>query len=457
MVRVLVPRSRPTERRYILKVILEEFLGLEHRVEEAEGDATRILMDGDAAERSVVVLDELLSLEKDQWLAPSSLPRLPLRSYVPPPTLGFASDYPVPTMFGGKPTKARGSLTIDFDLFGSAFFLLTRYEEFVLEERDKFGRFQAKDSTLWKAGALNRPVVDDYTEILRRAIEASWPGTAFKRREFRIIPTHDVDAPYEYLFVPAWKALRRAAARRSVSGAGDYLSKWRKVRGGDDRADPNFDALIRIMEMSERAGLQSRFYFLAGRTDARFDGDYQIEHPRMRKLLRMIHERGHTIGLHPSYGTLGKVDLLKDELNRLQRVCDEERIAQDEWSVRSHYLRWESRHSFRDFEAVGFDFDSTLMFAERVGFRCGTCHEFSAFDIASGVALALREQPLIAMELSLLGAMTENLSHTAAAKSLVDLKRRCQVAQGQYIFLWHNSRFNCEADWEVYREQLTAS
>ena len=209
--------------------------------------------------------------------------------------------------------------------------------------------------------------------------------------------------------------------------------------------------------MSERAGLQSRFYFLAGRTDARFDGDYDIEHPRMRKLLRMIHERGHMIGLHPSYGTLGKVDLLKAELNRLQRVCDEERITQDEWSVRSHYLRWESRHSFRDFEAVEFDFDSTLMFAERVGFRCGTCHEFSAFDVTSGAALALREQPLIAMELSLLGAMTENLSHSAAAKSLADLKRRCQAVQGQYIFLWHNSRFNCEADWEVYREQLTAS
>ena len=210
MFRVLVPRSRPAERRYILKVILEEFLGLEHRVEETEGDATRILMDGDAAERSVVVLDEFLSLEKDQWLAPSSLPRLPLRSYIPPPTLGFANDYSVPSMFEGNP-KARGSVTIDFDLFGSVFFLLTRYEEFVLEERDKFGRFQAKDSALWKAGTLNRPVVDEYTEILRRAIEATWPGTVFKRREFRIIPTHDVDAPYEYLFVPRG---RRCDARR---------------------------------------------------------------------------------------------------------------------------------------------------------------------------------------------------------------------------------------------------
>src|SRR3954468_15936644 len=150
MFRVLVPRSRPAERRYILKVILEEFLGLEHRVEEAEGEATRIVMDGDTAERSVVVFDELLSLEKDQWLAPSSLPRLPLKIFVPPPTLGFPNDYSVSLMFEGKPTKARGSLTIDFDLFGSAFFLLTRYEEVAIETRGRFNHFPANESLLTK-------------------------------------------------------------------------------------------------------------------------------------------------------------------------------------------------------------------------------------------------------------------------------------------------------------------
>jgi hypothetical protein len=458
MFRVTIPTSRAVERRYILKTLLQDFLGLEFRVEEApEARAVIIRNEDDSANRTLVVADEFFTLNAAEWLTEKSVPRTPLTNYPPPARLGFASEYSVPVIFGGRNRAEAGDVSIDFDLFGSAFFLLTRYEEVAIPTRDAHGRFQAKDSVMFKAGVLDRPLVDEYTLIVRRAIEALWPGTKFKRHEFKIVPTHDVDVPYEYLFVPTWRAVRRAGARlaleRSLTRAKNTLGDWRKVRNGNDSADPFYSALVRMMEMNEKAGLHGRFYFIAGHTSAQ-DGDYEIEHPRIRKLLRMVHERGHAIGLHPSYGTLGKVDLLKQELERLLRVCREEKISQREISVRSHYLRWDSRHSFRDFDAVGFDFDSTMTFAEHAGFRCGTCREFTAFDVATGTPLRMREQPLVAMECSVLQSYYQGLAFDAASAYFSKLKARCRQMDGQYIFLWHNSRFPTAEDWELYRQQV---
>lgn len=458
MFRVTIPVSRSAERQYILKIILQEFLGLEYRIEEsAEAREVRIQIENEAGNRAVVVADEFLAMEPAQWLTPNSIPATPRKSYTPPAELGFAREYSVPAIFGGRPHAGTGDFAIDFDLFGSAFFLLTRYEEVAVHTRDQHGRFQAKDSVMFKAGVLDRPLVDEYTAILRRAIEALWPGTPFKRHEFKIVPTHDVDVPYDYLFVPAWRAVRRAGARlvreRSLTRARETLADWRSVRNGNDASDPYYSALVRMMEMNEKAELQGRFYFIAGHTSAE-DGDYDIEHPRIRKLLRTVHERGHAIGLHPSYGTLGKVDLLRAEVDRLRRVCGEEGISLPQLSVRSHYLRWDSRHSFRDFDSVGFDYDSTLTFAEHAGFRCGTCREYSVFDIGSGVTLRMREQPLVAMECSILQSYYQGLNFNEASAYFAKLKQRCQEMNGQYIFLWHNSRFPTAEDWELYRQQV---
>src|SRR5688572_18004730 len=114
MFRVTIPSGRSTERRYALKVVLEEFLGLPYRVEEIEGaEGTRIERE-DGAGRGVVIADELLALGGAEWLTANSLPKLPLKNYAPPEQLGFERDYSAPVMFAGKAMTSEGELTIDF-------------------------------------------------------------------------------------------------------------------------------------------------------------------------------------------------------------------------------------------------------------------------------------------------------------------------------------------------------
>ncbi|MBF4237621.1 hypothetical protein EAY82_24230, partial [Vibrio anguillarum] len=77
------------------------------------------------------------------------------------------------------------------------------------------------------------------------------------------------------------------------------------------------------------------FYFICGGNHSH-DADYEPEHPVIRNLMRRIHERGHEIGLHPSYGTFQQPELIKQEAERLKRICAEESIDQHVWGGRMH-------------------------------------------------------------------------------------------------------------------------
>jgi hypothetical protein len=47
---------------------------------------------------------------------------------------------------------------------------------------------------------LQRPIVDEYTELLWSALHALWPGLVRKGREFEMAVSHDVDRPSRYAF-----------------------------------------------------------------------------------------------------------------------------------------------------------------------------------------------------------------------------------------------------------------
>ena len=167
-----------------------------------------------------------------------------------------------------------------------------------------------------------------------------------------------------------------------------------------DRLDPN-NTFDWIMEQSEKNGLQSEFYFMAGET-THYDSGYNLFSPRIQRLLRCIHDRGHIIGLHPSYGTLGRPDLLSAEVENLRQALDRAGAAQPVRNGRQHYLRWQAERSWADWEEAGLEEDSSVGFAKHVGFRAGTSKSFQAWSLLTGKSINLIERPLIAMERSLL-------------------------------------------------------
>ena len=102
------------------------------------------------------------------------------------------------------------------------------------------------------------------------------------------------------------------------------------------------------------------------------------------------------------------------------------------------------------------EWDSTLGYADREGFRCGTCYAFPVFDVGARKPLRLRERPLVAMDATLVGY--RKLDPEAAAASLAGLRAECKKYGGTFMLLWHNS--NLDGTWlpyrDVYRDALRA-
>ena len=48
----------------------------------------------------------------------------------------------------------------NFDLFGASFYLISRYEEYLLHLKDDFGRFDPSSSLAYKNRFLNKPIID---------------------------------------------------------------------------------------------------------------------------------------------------------------------------------------------------------------------------------------------------------------------------------------------------------
>ena len=441
------PANRTAERRYIYGLLLGEFLGLEHELREGSGGAVRISWKDGNDPRSIEMPDILFSTRSNQWLRPASMPVTPTEVW-DPPREHFPRDIipnAVPLLYSsasGRPVFERmgDNVHLRFDLFGASFFLLSRYEEIVNTERDEWDRFRASSSFAYKQGFLRRPVVNEYTEILWQALALLWPGLSRKKRSYRALISHDVDVvsvlgsslPHvaKSLAADLLKRHEPFLALRRAQAFFETLKSGAPVKG-----EP-YDTFSFLMDTSERSGLRSSFNFVAGISDTTRDPTYDVGSRWMRALLSEIHKRGHELGLHPSFCTFRDKRRTREEFERLKSICRAEGIAQAAWGGRQHYLRWQNPTTSRIWEDVGLDYDSSVGFADEVGFRSSCCYEYPIWDLSQEVSLKLRERPLIAMEGTLLLYM--KYSYEAAATAIRDLAKTCRKYEGDFTLLWHN-------------------
>lgn len=349
---------------------------------------------------------------------------------------------------------------VHYDILGLTYWMLARVEEVnpPASVLDIHGRFPATASHAYKHSYLERPVVDEWLHILGQIIQKTWPTLKLKQHQFSMKVSHDVDGPSRYAFRTAAGVVRAMAGdvlkRADLKSA--LLAPWVHLHSKTalHPADPanTFDW---IMDVSERHGMKSAFYFICGRTSP-YDADYEPEHPAIRTLMRRIHDRGHEIGLHPSYGSYQTPAIIQAEAARLRYIAAEEGITQTIWGGRMHYLRWEQPTTLRAWANAGMTYDSTLSYADRPGFRCGTCFEYPAFDPVADQLLSVRIRPLIVMECSVISVKYLGLGTTEKAlKKIRNLKKACLAFNGCFTLLWHNTEFTSIANRRLYESSLT--
>ncbi len=454
---VTVPPSFTPERAWTVRVLLGTVLGLRFRIGFGDGPGVRLTCDGEPG--TLELADGLFSGPERNLLDAGSLPTLPVGQWRVTADLPGAAlcEDDLPVLFGTAKedgswlSESSGSvLHLSADLIGGAFFLLSRLEEAISSHVDVHCRFPGTSSVAYRAGFLDRPIVNEYAEVLFQLMRRLWPRIERARQSYKLVLSHDVDLPFCRDGVPRrvlGDLLRRRDSGLAVRRA---LSTMRPERT-DERSDVCF-TFDMIMDEAEKAGVSTVFNFLAGGQGDPRNGRYSLSEPRVGWLMRRISARGHEIGLHPSYHTYEDADRTAWEFGSLRAAAARLGIVQERWGGRQHYLRWRNPITWQNWADAGLDYDSTLGFADTPGFRCGICVPFPVFNILARAELPLVERPLVVMDGTLLDY--QKLRPEGALEAIEHLAQRCRRVSGHFTLLWHNDRLATGAGKRLFGSSL---
>ncbi|WP_104490012.1 polysaccharide deacetylase family protein [Acinetobacter indicus] len=345
---------------------------------------------------------------------------------------------------------------INYDILGLTFWMLNRLEEIHRTDLDNHERFPAINSHAYKYDYLERPIVDEWLDILQQVIQRVWPNLKLKKHQFSIKVSHDVDVPSRFAFSTPFSVIKSMASlvlknnniKLALMAPIIYLGSKNKIHP----LDP-YNTFDWLMNISEKNNLKSAFYFICGRTDKSKDALYEPEHPIIKKMMLEIYKRGHEVGLHPSYNSYNNPEQINFEAQRLKKVCKELGIEQSQWGGRMHFLRWSHPTTLQAWNDAEMSYDSTLSYADRPGFRCGTCHEYTGFNPVTDTILNIKIRPLIIMDCSVIAKHYMGLGYTKKAlNEIIKYKRICEKVEGNFTFLWHNSFFNGKKSFKLYED-----
>jgi hypothetical protein len=177
-------------------------------------------------------------------------------------------------------------------------------------------------------------------------------------------------------------------------------------------------------------GLRSALYWKSADPSV-YDTGYDLRNPKVARVMDWARDQGMEMGVHPGYESFQSRSALKEEVRRCRAALGNEKLG-----GRQDFLRW-CPETWADWESCGLAYDSTVGFADLVGFRCGTCIPFLPWLWELDRPADLMEIPLLVMDSTLVLYM--KLNPEQSLKIARELLKRCSIVGGVFTLLWHNS------------------
>lgn len=360
--------------------------------------------------------------DDDFYATPQSLPQLPLQVLQ-------NGAYELSVLYGSPEIEKIGdTIVLHSDLVASTWFLLSRYEELIVKERDTHGRMSAYSSVIGKSGLLDMPIADMYSDFLLSLLGAK----SDSRKINKIYLTHDVDRPLYYRYLRGCLGgLRR----------GRFKDVFRSLCGIENDPAWTFPMLLKWENEVQKSLGQDRveqIYFLKANNEGdNYDKPiYDLNTKDLQLLLRLLKESNVSFGLHSSYLSAQHKTLISREKQYLETVLGFEII-----NHRSHYLRSCEPQSFQSLIDCGIRHDFTMAFADCSGFRLGTARQVRWIDPVNKQLTDLWLHPLTLMDVTLSDERYMNMSEEEAFNYADNLIMQTEKYGGELCLLWHNSTF----------------
>jgi hypothetical protein len=364
----------------------------------------------------------------DIYGSEQSLPQLPLKSWEETPFLfGEASQY-----------EKNKTTVLKADLIASAYFLISRYEEYARKTvRDIHGRFPGKESLPYRAGFIDRPLVDDYGRLLRQMLRNKGFDAPDPPKEIsKIFLTHDVDKISHFRNIRGFAGGVLRGLRHPKEAQVAFASFF-----GTLKNDPwyTFPYIFKINTSLQKALGTERCecvaFMGAGKGLRKEDLPFaNLAHPDFKTVLKACKRHNYTIGLHTSYQAGITPEIIADEKHKLERGA-KRKITYN----RNHFLCSREPEDMLELIKAGITDDFTMSYADMAGFRLGTCRPVKWINPATRKVTNLKLHSLEIMDMSLSDKRYMFMNSHDAEMYCYQLADNVKNCNGELVLLWHNT------------------
>lgn len=328
-----------------------------------------------------------------------------------------------------------------FDIFAAAFYLISRYEEYLQHKKDMYGRFAHENSLAFKEGFLTIPLVNIWINDFKETLKAKFPGSQFLTPGFRFLPTYDIDEAFAY---------RHKSMNRTIGGAirdllkGDFkqVGLRRKVLAGQS-PDP-YDAYKWMDEMHIRYKLKPLYFFLVPEKTGKYDKNILPAVGAMQELIKN-HADKYAIGIHPSWQSGDEPELIQKEIATLESISHKKITM-----ARQHYIRFTLPKTYRYLLDAGIKEDFSMGYGSINGFRASVASSFHWYDLESEQVTDLVINPFCFMEAN--AYYEQRFTPRQALQEIIHYYKEVKKANGIFISIWHNSFLGTALKFERWKE-----
>jgi hypothetical protein len=324
---------------------------------------------------------------------------------------------------------------LPFDVFAAAFYLVSRYEEYLPFIPDSFNRFEAENSLAYQYDFLKIPLVNIWINELEKLLIKNFPNLIIIHKSYTFVSTIDIDNAYKY---------QEKGMMRSIGG---YL----KSLVGFDKADliqrtsvllkkekDPFDSYEYQLEIQKKYQLKVIYFFLLGDYGVN-DKNHPSNNYGFQKLIKHLADYS-VVGIHPSFGSNGNTKQVKIEINRLAKITH-----RDVLNSRQHFSMLKFPETYATLLELGITNDYSMGYANFNGFRASFCLPFYWYDLDDELETGLKIHPYCLSETTL--RYNENATPQTIAEKAKPIVDEVKKYNGELITIFHNDTMGTAIDW----------
>lgn len=265
-------------------------------------------------------------------------------------------------------------------LLESIFYLVNCIQELNVEESDfdQWGRFKFTSSLQYHYGLIETNFVSQLMDKIIQMFPILLGGKSKPKRPSKIFLSHDIDMIHS-----GWK-IEGYLALTSFN-----FSLLSKVFKGIISKKPFYNNIQQVIDKDKSYGFKSCFYWLPSLgkdNNGIMNADYSLSD--MKQMILEVESQGFACGIHKSSFNTE----LEEESLRFDHPIEHNRY---------HFLKFQTHEAWKKIEQAGLKTDSSLGFAEHIGFRNSYGLPFVPFDMENDKPFSFVEIPLHVMDITL--------------------------------------------------------